>query len=211
MVNSVRGAEGRLTAAARSDRLSLALGFTVALPWPSGPLSFFTRSLPRPVHLSHSLYESFKAQSFSQSQITRSLRHQRHPQRVALCKDSHSQLWLTAPVSRSFEILFTATFAWIDKASKLLSISSFAIGVSYQLSTNATCPLNRSTRTCGWEEEVERSVGDRPFFLSLWWLSCRSWDFPSHRHFTNRAHRRKAATPSFLSRSSHRWQLNLLD
>ena len=34
-MNSVRGAEGRLTAAARPDRLSLALGFTVALPWPS--------------------------------------------------------------------------------------------------------------------------------------------------------------------------------
>ena len=75
VVNSVRGAEGRLTAAARPDRLSLALGFTVALPWPSVLSSSSSRSLPRPVHLSHSLYESFKAQSFSQSQITRSLRH----------------------------------------------------------------------------------------------------------------------------------------
>lgn len=44
VVNSVRGAEGRLTAAARPDRLSLALGFTVALPWPR-PSSLLLYSL----------------------------------------------------------------------------------------------------------------------------------------------------------------------
>ena len=76
VVNSVRGAEGRLTAAARPDRPPVfGTWFHGGTALAVRPLFFFTRSLPRPVHLSHSLYESFKAQSFSQSQITRSLRH----------------------------------------------------------------------------------------------------------------------------------------
>ena len=56
VVNSVRRAEGRLTAArpARArPRLSLALGFTVALHWPSPLLPTLSLSLSR--HLSLSL------------------------------------------------------------------------------------------------------------------------------------------------------------